>query len=231
MDQTQVMGAPGVSDRTMVAGTPTMQMPTGFDPLKTQMGGVATCPVCRANTPSMESYCSECGFLLSSSVTPDLVVPVAEAPIAELVDVTDGRRFKLREGVNTVGRMGTDVLVMDGTISRNHATITVAGDTVTIEDLGSSNGTKVGDLRIGANQPTVAAPGTVVRFGNWRATLERNAAAPMGFERSDDHGGSLGSDRHGRSNGFRLLPSPSPPHPWKRRFLPRRPSPNWKAWK
>lgn len=68
------------------------------------------------------------------------------------------------------------MLVNDGTVSRTHARITVANGTVTIEDLGSSNGTKVGDQRIGANAPVTATNGTNLRFGNWNVTLEFGAA-------------------------------------------------------
>ncbi len=188
MEQTQVFGTSGTPDQTMVVpnGGATMQMPAGGatvmgnDPMRTQLGGVATCPVCRTNTPAMETYCGECGFLLASPVSEDAAPPPEEAPVAELVDIADGRRFRLKPGVNTVGRMGTDVLILDTTVSRNHATITIDGDRVMVEDLGSSNGTKVGETRLGANQPTVAAPGTPLKFGNWRVTLEMGAAKPGG---------------------------------------------------
>jgi len=98
-------------------------------------------------------------------------------PVAELVDLQDGRRFRLRMGVNTLGRQGTDILVNESTVSRNHANITVEENRIVIEDLGSSNGTKVGDLRLSANQPTVAASGMPLRFGNWRVVLEAGGGA------------------------------------------------------
>ncbi|HLK58505.1 MAG TPA: FHA domain-containing protein [Chthonomonadaceae bacterium] len=175
-EATQVIGAAGAptADRTMVVpggiGAP---MPGGADAFRTQMGGTTTCPVCKSTTPLMEPYCGDCGFLLTSPPAEELSLPSEEAPVAELVDLQDGRRFRLRMGVNTVGRQGTDVLVNDGTVSRNHATITISDSGITVEDLGSSNGTKVGDLRLGANQPTNAAPGTPLRFGNWRVMLEK----------------------------------------------------------
>lgn len=180
MDQTRVIGT--VSDRTMVApaGGATLQMPAGgMDPLRTQMGGTATCPICASTTPLPATYCGDCGYLLSSTPVENVVLPPEEAPAAELVDVTDGRRHRLRPGVNTLGRQGTDIVVTDGTISRNHAKITVEDGVVTIEDMGSTNGTKIGDLRLQANQPTVAAHGTPMRFGNWRVILEVAGGAPL----------------------------------------------------
>ena len=188
-DQTRVMppGTPGTGqtgtfDRTMVAGAgtamppngATMQMPaTGLnDPYRTQMGGTTTCPVCKSTTPLMETFCGECGYLLTSAPAANLDVPQEEAPAAELIAEADGQRHKLRQGVNTLGRQGTDILVNEGTISRVHARITIEGNTITVEDMGSTNGTKVGDRRIGPNQPTPATPGTTLRFGNWRALLQ-----------------------------------------------------------
>jgi pSer/pThr/pTyr-binding forkhead associated (FHA) protein len=179
------MSAPGgaASDRTMVAPAgfgATQQMPAAGlgDAMRTQMGGTTTCPVCKSTTPLMETYCGECGYLLSSAPAPDLEVPSEEAPAAELVDLNDGRRHRLREGVNTIGRQGTDVLVNEGTVSRVHARVTIEGDNITVEDLGSSNGTKVGDKRLGANQPTPATAGMELKFGNWRVLLERGGASP-----------------------------------------------------
>lgn len=177
-------GQTGTFDRTMVAGSAaqmpgvgmgaTQQMPAGAsDPFRTQMGGTTTCAVCKSTTPLTESYCGECGFLLTSAVIAEnLEIPQEEPAAAELVAEADGQRYKLRAGVNTLGRQGTDVLLNEGTISRVHARITVEGNTITVEDMGSSNGTKVGDLRIGANQPTQATPGQTLRFGNWRAVLQ-----------------------------------------------------------
>jgi pSer/pThr/pTyr-binding forkhead associated (FHA) protein len=190
-DSTRVMppgtpatGQTGTFDRTMVAGTgqtmpptgmgATMQMPaTGLnDPYRTQMGGTTVCPVCKSTTPLMETFCGECGYLLSSAPAESLDVPQEEAPAAELIAEADGQRHKLRQGVNTLGRQGTDILVNEGTISRVHARITIEGNAITVEDMGSTNGTKVGDRRIGPNQPTPATPGTTLRFGNWRALLQ-----------------------------------------------------------
>ena len=139
-DATRVMAVPGgvTADRTMVAPAgfgATQQMPaSGFgDAMRTQMGGTIACPVCKTSTPMMEAYCGECGYLLSSAPMTDLEVPSEEAPAAELVDLTDGRRHALRAGANTIGRQGTDVLVNEGTVSRVHARVTIEGDTITVE--------------------------------------------------------------------------------------------------
>jgi pSer/pThr/pTyr-binding forkhead associated (FHA) protein len=176
-EATRVMGAVTPSaDRTMVVPAGGMPTQMGGDPMRTQMGGTTSCPVCKSVTPLMEPYCGDCGFLLTSAPPEETALPPQEAAPGELIAVTDGRRLRLNTGVNTVGRQGTDVLITDSTISRNHARITLENGSVTVEDLGSSNGTKVGDLRIGPNQPTAAANGTILKFGNWQGRLEIGGA-------------------------------------------------------
>jgi pSer/pThr/pTyr-binding forkhead associated (FHA) protein len=167
----------------MIAGVgPTQQMTAGGigdDVYRTQIGAVTTCPVCKATTPAPEIYCGDCGFLLTTAPGEPIEVPVEETAAAELVDATDGRRYRLRQGINTLGRQATDILVNEGTVSRVHARIIIEGENVIVEDLGSSNGTKVGDRRIGPNQPTPATHGMPLKFGNWRAVLEIAGAGPL----------------------------------------------------
>lgn len=180
-EATRVMGAQGgpPNDRTMVAGTPPYDggvggvSPTGA----TQMGATVTCPVCRTNNSSLETYCGECGFLLSSA--PGQVVEAEasiDAPIVELVENSTGRRFRLKEGVSIVGRENCDVLLMEGTVSRRHAQITVENGLVILMDLGSSNGTQIDGNRIGPNQPLPLANNSTLRFGNATMTV----VAPTG---------------------------------------------------
>jgi pSer/pThr/pTyr-binding forkhead associated (FHA) protein len=180
-DSTRMMSTPGAAplDRTMVAPGGAGATAGGFDPLRTQMGATVTCPICRSTTPEMEIYCGDCGYLLSSVPEVEVVLPVEEAPAAELVDLETGRRYRLRPGPNTVGRQGTDVIVGDGTVSRVHARLMIENGAFTVEDLGSTNGTKVGDLRLPPNQPVPAGNGTPLKFGNWRVTLEMAAPAPV----------------------------------------------------
>lgn len=175
-------GGPG-AERTMVATVgPTQVMPAGGmdgDAYRTQLSATTTCPVCKTATPATETYCGDCGFLLASAPEEPIEVPTEEAPPAELVDVESGRRYRLHSGVNTLGRQGTDILTNEGTVSRLHARIVVDSENVTIEDLGSSNGTKIGDRRPGPNVPTPAPHGTPLKFGNWRVRLEITGLGPV----------------------------------------------------
>src|SRR5580704_3486033 len=105
MEATRVMGTFGVGNSA------TIQMPAGGDAFRTQMGGTTTCPICKSSTPLLDIYCGDCGYLLSSppESAAEAALPVEEAPPAELVDELTSRRYRLRYGVNTVGRYGTDI--------------------------------------------------------------------------------------------------------------------------
>ena len=60
--------------------------------------------------------------------------------------VVSGRRVPLAQGENVIGRDAESVLQLDhSTVSRRHARITVSADAAVLEDLGSKNGTRVGD--------------------------------------------------------------------------------------
>jgi DNA-binding winged helix-turn-helix (wHTH) protein len=60
--------------------------------------------------------------------------------------VAAGRRVPLAEGQNLVGRDPESILQLDhSTVSRRHARITVTAAGAMLEDLGSKNGTRVGD--------------------------------------------------------------------------------------
>src|SRR5262245_54379010 len=52
------------------------------------------------------------------------------------------REYPLKEGVNLLGRgPHCDIVLRDESISRNHARLSVRGETLSVADLGSSNGT------------------------------------------------------------------------------------------
>ena len=75
----------------------------------------------------------------------------------------EGRRFEFDREL-TIGREDQELAVDDPGVSRHHATVNVSADTVTIQDLGSLNGTFVNETRIDAVATIVH--GDVVRFGS-----------------------------------------------------------------
>jgi len=64
----------------------------------------------------------------------------------------------------TIGREpACDLMLADETVSRWHASLVRAADSWLLDDLGSTNGTKVNGWRVSA--PTPVAPGDQVQFG------------------------------------------------------------------
>lgn len=85
--------------------------------------------------------------------------------------------FPLKEeGIVTIGRnRDSDVVLTDKSVSRNHCLLHLAGKSIEIEDLGSSNGVIVGGDPIGHR--TRLKPGDEIIIGENRLFL-RFAAHP-----------------------------------------------------
>lgn len=88
---------------------------------------------------------------------------LAEGPVWSRLVGAD-RAWELPEGESVVGREeDVAVRIEKAGVSRHHARITVGGGEVTIEDLGSKNGTFVAEERISA--PRRLKGGDVIRLG------------------------------------------------------------------
>lgn len=75
-----------------------------------------------------------------------------------------GARADLSQGPVLIGRGGDAAIRLDDDyVSTRHARIALSGDQWFVEDLGSTNGTYVGQARI--TQPTTLTLGTQVRVG------------------------------------------------------------------
>lgn len=123
----------------------------------TQYAANIECPVCKTGNPPSETYCIDCGFLLSEKP-----VAVEDAPSVQsygkMVSNDGTQEFALKPGENSVGREGADVLLGHGTVSRKHARITVENGKAWVEDMGSTNGTTVDGRKL--------APGEKVELGD-----------------------------------------------------------------
>jgi DNA-binding winged helix-turn-helix (wHTH) protein len=76
----------------------------------------------------------------------------------------------LHQGENLIGRApDAHVWIKSPKISRRHARITVDGDRAVVEDLGSKNGTFVGDVRV--DGPTPLGHADQIRLGQLAALL------------------------------------------------------------
>ena len=80
--------------------------------------------------------------------------------------VFDDRQILLLQGTNSIGRAPESTIRCDASgVSRHHARIVVVNRVATLEDLGSKNGTYVGERRIAAIQ---LSDGDEIRLGNAR---------------------------------------------------------------
>lgn len=91
------------------------------------------------------------------------------------------RDFELHPGENILGRDSeASVVIPMKSISRRHARIVVSGDTATLEDLGSKNGTWMRGRRIA--EPTEINDGDEIRLGSVPLVFR---AAPAGSTETD----------------------------------------------
>jgi len=81
---------------------------------------------------------------------------------------------KLRFGCSYIlGRtQDCDIAVPDASVSRRHARITVS-ENITLEDLGSSNGTRVGGRSLRPKEPVSIGPGSIVSLGSATIILQQ----------------------------------------------------------
>jgi pSer/pThr/pTyr-binding forkhead associated (FHA) protein len=126
------------------------------------------CTVCKTFNPAGVMFCIDCGLIFDRALPDDAF----GAPTIQLPMVVDpsGREQPIRPGTNVLGREG-DVMLTDSRISRRHAQIESFDDGMTLEDLGSTNGTKLNGaaLTLGDKQPlrggdTVSLGGYEVRI-------------------------------------------------------------------
>ncbi len=174
-DRTQATGGtPSVDPNKTQLGSP----PTA-DPNKTIMGTAPSinttvtiqpvqCPVCKSFNPPGMMYCNDCGLIFEMALDGDAFgAPAVQLPC--LVETT-GREHQLRPGINVVGRQG-DILVEDTRVSRKHAQVTLDGDVATVEDLGSTNGTKVAGDLLAEGESRKVEPGATISFGGFEMTF------------------------------------------------------------
>jgi pSer/pThr/pTyr-binding forkhead associated (FHA) protein len=75
--------------------------------------------------------------------------PVTSAGSARYSILLGDQEIPLQSGENVIGRDPRDAVSIHAPeVSRHHARVIVTGTTVTIEDLGSKNGTFVGNRRV-----------------------------------------------------------------------------------
>ena len=130
------------------------------------------CPICNTMAPADEGFCSECGYMLASHIGSPNLGGGGGSPLPKLIE-ENGRELMLRVGESTVGREGADVALPHPTISRRHARFIVSGGNhVILEDLGSTNGTKVAGQPLATGNQKALTNGQAIQFGSVKLTIQ-----------------------------------------------------------
>jgi DNA-binding winged helix-turn-helix (wHTH) protein len=111
------------------------------------------------------------GYAFSAEARSDRGPPGAPEEVVFKLLWAD-REIALRSGENVLGREREAAAWIDvHSVSRRHARILVAGEVATLEDLGSKNGTFLGDEAVTA--PRLLSDGDRIRVGTVEMTLRR----------------------------------------------------------
>lgn len=158
------------------------------------METVKKCPACHKENKPEATVCEFCSTPMISLLPAVTTEPVPDIPlkitppdhivqltklyadIVVLVVLGQEQPILLRGGGKTIlGRYspGEAAPSVDLTpynanllgVSRQHATITRVDDTIVLEDLGSTNGTWLNEVKLTANKPTTFQSGDLIRLG------------------------------------------------------------------
>jgi hypothetical protein len=143
------------------------------------------CPECGFQNPEASNYCSRCGALLETGSETTMSFDIGDD--GEEVDLLDslgisgpalvvrsgggmaGQSFQPDQDRTLIGRSPEcDVFLDDVTVSRRHAELVREGETFSIRDLGSLNGTYVNRRRI---ESAVLENDDEVQIGKYRLTF------------------------------------------------------------
>jgi hypothetical protein len=145
------------------------------------------CPECGFQNPEASNYCSRCGALLATdpgsetTMSFDVEEDGDEVDLLAALGITGpalvvrsgggmaGQSFQPGEGITLIGRSPEcDVFLDDVTVSRRHSELIRDGETFSIRDLGSLNGTYVNRRRI---ESVVLENDDEVQIGKYRLTF------------------------------------------------------------
>ena len=159
------------------------------------------CPTCGFDLTSQEMHAAQAfgGTPVGSPGNPKAPPPAGNAGMqpsnrTQLLSDTSGitgliirsmgggsQKFPISKPILTVGRApDNDIVINHPAVSGHHLKLTVTGETVTVTDLNSTNGTQLNGQPISPNTPHAARPGDVLRIGdltgNWVSLVMEGAS-------------------------------------------------------
>lgn len=135
-----------------------------------QSGALGVCFRCGAQNRPDNQFCTACGYdIAANRYSEDRYLATTGRPLRCRLIFLNGplarQIYMLHQDVTMIGRgQGNDVLLRDGSISRQHARLTFMGGQWVIEDLSSANGVFVNRTRV--RRPLALAHGDRVRMGD-----------------------------------------------------------------
>lgn len=147
------------------------------------------CPHCSTTINAGKLFCPSCGYQrgtwAAGTAAAKTEADTDRGPaLFEIVD-SSGNSYALAEGETVIGRGEVDIQVNDGYMSRRHAVFTAAPGDLKVSDLGSANGSFVGDLRLDRETPHTLEDGQAITLGRTEFTV-RAIDAPAYSEADDD---------------------------------------------
>ena len=148
-------------DRTRIIEEGTRDYP--LDPAAAE--SAEACPHCAATIEAGKQFCPRCGYQRGTwdggegeaSATESEAGKQAGAGVDKhdalfILTAADGASFPLVAGQAVIGRGDVDIKLNDGYVSRNHARLEVTEEGVSVTDLGSANGTFIGERRLDSGE-------------------------------------------------------------------------------
>ena len=144
---------------------------TGYTSLARVVSEVRKAVGDAAREPRLIRTVPRFGYAFAGAVVPE----APSAPVSACALVAKDREYLLAEGETVIGRgQQCGLRIPSEQVSRVHARVRIDGGSVTIEDLGSKNGTLVNGTKLVG--PAALADGDEVWFGAWRAVFRRTSA-------------------------------------------------------
>jgi serine/threonine protein kinase len=144
-------------------------LPATSQPDAAALSQTVICFRCGSVNQNSSIYCTVCGDELSNVRASKDSYMVNGRPVLARLTIQSGpmqgRSYRFHQDVTTVGRTnGNDLIISGLSVSRRHSRLWFANGQWHLDDVGSSNGTRVNNVRL--SQSVVLNDGDVINFGD-----------------------------------------------------------------